>query len=200
MDEIPLKDRVKAARKYGARFQPDKKLTQATLGKLVGVTQQSIQKLESGGSLESTTLLRIAKVCQVSAEWLADGSGEMLESHPLRGNVTTITSRREELGLSTAEVHARMLAYQWPEGIPPPSLATVEEWFDGKARPLDMVYRGMLYKALEMAVEPGEAGEDLIATTEVEADFLRMARAADPDETAQVMLLWKQIRQAKTKG
>lgn len=197
MVDSSLMSRVKAARRHGAQFQPDKKLTQAGLGKLVGVTQQAIQKLETGGALESTALPRIARECRVSVEWLTDGIGDMLPSQPVRAARPSIADRRDELGLSSADIHARMLAYQWPDGVEPPTLSTVGAWFEGKERPLDMVYRGMLYKALEMALDQDQRGLEMSATTEVEADLLRMSRLADPDEAAQVLLLWKQIRQAK---
>lgn len=185
-------DRIRAEREA-------QKISRTELARYAGIATSTLSDLELGLSKGTTALHKIAERLGVNPTWLETGRGAKHPSHPMRSDVIRITSRRDELGLSNADVHARMLADQWPEGVPPPSLATVEEWFDGKARPLDMVYRGMLYKALELVIDPGESSQELVASTQIEADFLRMARSADPDETAQVMLLWKQIREAKGK-
>lgn len=63
--------RVVAAREHA-------KLTQEALAKAVGVSQQAIQKIESGKSQASRKSTQIAVVCGVRPEWLADGSLPML--------------------------------------------------------------------------------------------------------------------------
>lgn len=72
---MEYKDRIKAARKHA-------KLTQAELGRLVGIDQASISDLERGRSGRSSYTASIAQVCGVSAIWLESGAGEMLAQNP----------------------------------------------------------------------------------------------------------------------
>lgn len=67
-----LADRIKAARKHA-------NLTQLELAKKVGVSQPVISQLEKGENLQSVHLVKIASACNVRAEWLATGTGEMAE-------------------------------------------------------------------------------------------------------------------------
>lgn len=67
---MSLAQRVAQAREHA-------NLTQDELGKAVGVSQQTIQKLESGRTGSSRKLTEIALVCGVSAIWLATGRGPM---------------------------------------------------------------------------------------------------------------------------
>lgn len=64
-----LAQRLKSARQNA-------KLTQNELGKAVGVSQAAIQKIETGRALTSTKLIEIAKVLNISPEWLSNGDGE----------------------------------------------------------------------------------------------------------------------------
>lgn len=72
---MDFSDRVIAAREHA-------KITQDALAKAVGVSQQAIQKLESGKAKASRNSIRIAVVCGVRPEWLADDSGPMLQPIP----------------------------------------------------------------------------------------------------------------------
>lgn len=69
---MEYKDRVKAARKHA-------RLTQVELAKHVGIDQASISDLERGRSGRSSYNASIAKACGVSALWLENGYGEMLD-------------------------------------------------------------------------------------------------------------------------
>jgi transcriptional regulator with XRE-family HTH domain len=73
---MKLGDRVKFARKHRG-------LTQATLGKLVGASQQAIQKLERGGET-SALLPKIARACGVSIDWLDTETGSPFVEPPRR--------------------------------------------------------------------------------------------------------------------
>lgn len=64
-----LKDRIKLARKHAD-------LTQRQLAEAVGVSQPVISQLEKGENLQSVHLLKIANVCGVDPEWLAEGTGQ----------------------------------------------------------------------------------------------------------------------------
>ena len=63
-------ERVRRARKHA-------KLTQAQLGKAVGLKQATISDLEKGDSRSSAYLVQIAKACRVDPHWLATGAGSM---------------------------------------------------------------------------------------------------------------------------
>ncbi|WP_238934079.1 helix-turn-helix domain-containing protein, partial [Pseudomonas aeruginosa] len=60
-----LKDRIKLARKHAD-------LTQRQLAEAVGVSQPVISQLEKGENLQRVHLLKIANVCGVDPEWLAE--------------------------------------------------------------------------------------------------------------------------------
>lgn len=72
-----LGQRVVAARSH-------KGLTQADLAKRIGMSQQSVAKLEAGGAKRTSRLAEICLETEVSLRWLARGEGEMLESQPER--------------------------------------------------------------------------------------------------------------------
>lgn len=188
---MELKDRVRQAREYA-------QLTQAELAKLSGVTQQAIGRLEAGKSKGSKALAAIAVACDVSTAWLVDETGEMLVSQSMRGEHEKLVSRRNEIGLSVPDVHARLMSYAWPEGVEPPDLGTVEEWFSGTRRPVDMTYRGMLYKALELGSASDVPMNEGVAQTEVGARLLRLAETGDPEEAAHFLALWETLRKAKS--
>lgn len=188
---MELKDRVRQAREYA-------KLTQTELAKLSGVSQQAIGRLENGRSKGSKALAAIAVACQVSTAWLVDETGEMLVSQSLRGEHEKLVSRRNEIGLSVPDVHARLMSYAWPDGVEPPDLGTVEEWFSGRRRPTDMTYRGMLYKALELGSTSDVPMDEGVARTEVGARLLRLAETGDPEEAAHFLALWETFRKAKS--
>lgn len=63
-------DRVRRARKKAG-------LTQKQLGDAVGVRQATISDLEKGESRSSSYLVQISRVCDVNADWLATGKGDM---------------------------------------------------------------------------------------------------------------------------
>lgn len=73
---MDLGQRIRAARAHAG-------LTQAQLAKLVGMTQQMIQKLEAGRADATASLLDICIETGVSPRWLARSEGEMLDSQPL---------------------------------------------------------------------------------------------------------------------
>ena len=80
-----LGQRVAAARDHA-------KLTQAQLAKRVHVTQQTIQKLESGAAKRSSALADICLETGVSLRWLARGEGQMMESHSARPDPTILAN------------------------------------------------------------------------------------------------------------
>lgn len=72
MNSESLGDRVKKARKHAG-------LTQVQLAKKVGTSQGAISDIENGRNKESSSLFDIAKVTGVSADWLINSHGEMLD-------------------------------------------------------------------------------------------------------------------------
>ncbi len=63
-----------AKRLVWARHQ--KKMPQAILAKLVGITQSAIGNLEAGSRMSSRHTAKIAAVLGVDALWLSDGTGQ----------------------------------------------------------------------------------------------------------------------------
>lgn len=66
-----LSQRLKAARKHAG-------LTQKELADAAGVSQPVISQLESGASLKSVHIAKLAITCKVDPMWLSEGVGEML--------------------------------------------------------------------------------------------------------------------------
>lgn len=69
---MTIGERVKKARMYA-------RLSQAELGKRVGVTQQALGRLENNQADTTRALALIAVECKVSPRWLATGQGDMLD-------------------------------------------------------------------------------------------------------------------------
>lgn len=69
----PMKygERLKAARNHA-------KLTQARLAELSEIAQPTISELETTGENGSIHTTRFARICGVSADWLAEEIGEMI--------------------------------------------------------------------------------------------------------------------------
>jgi transcriptional regulator with XRE-family HTH domain len=65
-------ERLKQARKYA-------KLSQQELCTRIGIQQPSLSYLESGAAGSEFTV-QLARACGISADWLADETGEMLPS------------------------------------------------------------------------------------------------------------------------
>lgn len=181
--------------------------TQMEMAHLLGGSSQSLTSQYLGGdiALNYKAVLAFARALGCAPEAIRDDLPEQLltkataPSHSVRMEASTLSSRRKALGLSHADVHARMLAMPWPDGIEPPSLSTVTDWLEGRRRPLDMFYRGMLYRALEMGGEGDVPMDDGVARTEVGAQVLQLVESADPEEAAQVLALLKAMRKAREK-
>ncbi|MBC8949340.1 MULTISPECIES: XRE family transcriptional regulator [Xenorhabdus] len=65
-----LSERLKLARTMAG-------MSQKNLGNAVGISQAAIQKIEAGLSQTSTKLIEIAKILNVSPDWLSTGDGDI---------------------------------------------------------------------------------------------------------------------------
>lgn len=77
---------MKISTPEGARLRKARNhanLTQAELAKRVGVTQSAIGNIEAGSRGLSSGVVRIARVCGVSVDWLATGAGDMASSNTI---------------------------------------------------------------------------------------------------------------------
>lgn len=72
-------------------------LTQAEIASRAGITQSTISEIERGLIAGSSHAVKIAAACGVSANWLADGVGEMLEGMAVKGNISRIQDLDETL-------------------------------------------------------------------------------------------------------
>lgn len=100
MNSESLGDRVKKARKHAG-------LTQVQLAKKVDTSQGAISDIENGRNKESSSLYDIAKATGVSADWLINNHGEMLDKsetpsiEELRAQIAKMQSQSEGSLLST---------------------------------------------------------------------------------------------------
>ncbi|MDW3714107.1 helix-turn-helix domain-containing protein [Pseudomonas sp. 2023EL-01195] len=74
-----ISERLKQARKHAG-------LTQSELAERAGITQASVSELERGLSRSSAHLVKLAMVCGVRPQWLAEGVGSM-EPAPGPGSI-----------------------------------------------------------------------------------------------------------------
>lgn len=180
-------------------------LTQGAFAALVSrhlgdkFSQQAQAKIEKPGSKSSKATGSIAAVSGFSLDWLLREEGPMRSSQPVSAEAAQWATRRDELGLTNETVHARLLALPWPEGIEAPDLQLIVEWLDGRRRPVDMIDRGMLYKALEL----NESRNDVSAPeaqTQIEQEYLNMIRTGTDEEAAAMLLAWKTARNSQPRG
>lgn len=90
----------------------DLRLTQAELAKRIGISQQSLQKIEDGRTQNPRKLLNLAKALQCDAEWLLLGAAS-----EVRENTSSYTNSSSTL--QPLETHLRPVittpqAAQWP--------------------------------------------------------------------------------------
>lgn len=99
---MELKDRFKAARRYAG-------LSQKQLAERSGLTQASLSYIETGSSKKTTCIPQVADICRVSAVWLSDGKGSIVdgieperleESDPAK---VATALRRQNLSILLAE-------------------------------------------------------------------------------------------------
>lgn len=100
-----LGERVAAARDYA-------KLTQDQLAKRVGVSQQTIHKLESGKSDGTKAIGEICLVTGVSLPWLVRGEGQMLASQSM-GPDPVILANTARVLHNIALMQAGKEAFDW---------------------------------------------------------------------------------------
>jgi hypothetical protein len=204
---ITPQDRAAAARLlalWEAKSR-DERPTQEEMAHQLGGKSQSLvsQYLHAKISLNYRAVLAFSAALKCPEESIRDDLPEQLlakdarSSHPVSTESSTLSSRRRELGLSNADVHARMLALPWPDGIKPPDLPTVIDWLEGRRRPFDMFYRGMLYKALDMGAGGDVPMGEGVARTEVGAQVLKLIESVDPEEAAHVLALLKAMSKGK---
>lgn len=84
---MELNERVAVARVHA-------QMTQAQLAKAAGVSQQAIQKLETGKSKDSKRIAQIAIACGVRVEWLTNGEAPMVA--PIAPMPTTYQQSHDE--------------------------------------------------------------------------------------------------------
>ena len=104
-----LAERIKSARNHA-------KLTQKALALKVGVEQPVISQLETGKNLQSAHLPKIAHVCGVSAIWLSENIGPMINSGAIDSNVG---EARQPVESYRYPVISWVAAGAWAEAVEP---------------------------------------------------------------------------------
>lgn len=104
-----LAERIKSARIHA-------KLTQKALAQKAGVEQPVISQLETGKNLQSAHLPKIAHACGVSAIWLSENIGQMINSAATESNVG---ESRQPVESYRYPVISWVAAGAWAEAIEP---------------------------------------------------------------------------------
>ena len=104
-----LAERIKSARIHA-------KLTQKALALKAGVEQPVISQLETGKNLQSAHLPKIAHACGVSAIWLSENIGQMINSVATESNVG---ESRQPVETYRYPVISWVAAGAWAEAVEP---------------------------------------------------------------------------------
>lgn len=104
-----LAERIKSARIHA-------KLTQKALALKAGVEQPVISQLETGKNLQSAHLPKIAHACGVSAIWLSENIGQMINSAAAESNVG---ESRQPVESYRYPVISWVAAGAWAEAVEP---------------------------------------------------------------------------------
>lgn len=104
-----LAERIKSARIHA-------KLTQKALALKAGVEQPVISQLETGKNLQSAHLPKIAHACGVSAIWLSENIGQMINSVAIESNVG---ESRQPVESYRYPVISWVAAGAWAEAVEP---------------------------------------------------------------------------------
>jgi SOS-response transcriptional repressor LexA len=104
-----LAERIKSARIHA-------KLTQKALALKAGVEQPVISQLETGKNLQSAHLPKIAHACGVSAIWLSENIGQMINSAATESNVG---EARQPVESYRYPVISWVAAGAWAEAVEP---------------------------------------------------------------------------------
>lgn len=86
-----------------------------------------------------------------------------------------INARRLTLGLTYEEVFARMSERKYSDGVKPPSLSAVGNWFNGQRRPRHMEHLVALCDVLQVSIDEVAAGS-LEPVTDTEVQMLKLMR------------------------
>jgi transcriptional regulator with XRE-family HTH domain len=85
---------------------------------------------------------------------------------------TNINARRLALGLTYEDVWSRMSDRKYSEGVDPPSISAVGNWFNGQRRPRHMEHLLALCDVLQISIEDA-AGSDGLPVTDTQAALLQ---------------------------
>ncbi|WP_201020228.1 LexA family protein [Pseudomonas cichorii] len=107
-----LAERIKIARQHAS-------LTQKALASKVGVEQPVISQLETGKNLQSAHLPKIAHVCGISAIWLSDEIGEMVEGRPGADHQANVSLVERPNMVFRYPVISWVEAGDWAEAVEP---------------------------------------------------------------------------------
>lgn len=106
-----MKDRLKQLRK-------DLHLTQADVGKVIGISNAGVARIESGASRPTEAALKlICATYRVNYRWLVEGVGPMYQEKTPEDLMEDIIRERlpdmSELGKSIVRAYARMPDEEW---------------------------------------------------------------------------------------
>lgn len=116
-----LGDRVKKARKHAG-------LTQVQLAKKVPTSQGAISDIENGRNKESSSLFDIAKITGVSADWLINNQGEMLDA-PKKPSIEDLKAQISKIqGQSISDLYSLPIDTQRVSMSGNPNLVPILSW------------------------------------------------------------------------
>jgi len=132
--------------------------SQTVLAKVCGCTQQTIAVLEKGGIQSPGFLEELAKVLEVSPEWLKTGEDPTI-SEAFQGKIyqrqvfnmgLRIRDTREALGISKKEICTKLGVdietwEKWENGEIEPVTRAMIQWGKWNGVTLDWIYRGIGY-------------------------------------------------------
>jgi transcriptional regulator with XRE-family HTH domain len=110
-----------------------------------------------------------------------------------------LNASRNRLGLTYEQVHERLEAYPWPEGVSKPSLPVVGHWLNGTRRPRNMEHLKALCRVLEVSLDDAVQGRPAEVKTAEEQVMLDLFREAGNQGRELLLAMGKQMEGRGTK-
>ena len=100
---------------------------------------------------------------------------------------TVFAEARDAKPWTNEELHERLLAYNWPDGVKPPAQATVGHWCNGTRRPRKVEHLAAMCHVLGLSLDEMTVQFEDEAKTAIEQQVIRSLRQLDSRQQEYVL-------------